>query len=1278
MNENPHMTYAYNLSKTEVAVLFVVAFGLFGAISFGVFGGGFAVLSANANNVQSKFYTPTCEFEAKDGRTIFSFENAMGQNGAYTGFPRLRSDRDHFLWASISTSISAGTYTITTQSFDGYTDRQNTHPSGQSHEQWNVILKNGGTVLGTFGPTTDLLDGVDEDTQIDIVATDISVVDTITKLVASHAFPNTDKPHSVVPVCVAFDEKVKEVPTPQCTMSTNKTEIAKGESATISWTSENTVSANIDQSIGSVSTNGSYEVFPENTTTYTSTFIGENGDEVECETSITVNIPPESPSCPITPEDGLSIYDITTERMRSDKSESGAKKGPFPLSLSAGTYEVTLASYDDHSADSDPTQPKEQWYMQLRTLFGDIIATTNDISDLPDDDDYIVEVVNTALVLGQNVKNVMAVHSAYPDKTSPNSVVPICAAFKKKQEEPKTPSCTLSLSKNEIVKGESVELSWTSENTVSAEIDHGIGVVNTNGATTTNPTVDTTYTATFVGENNETITCEGSVVVREEPEIPSCPLSAGQGDILVDFGIGMIRSDKTASAAQKGPFSATIPAGKYSVTLASYDDHVSKPTQTQPREQWYMQMRTLLGNVIATSGTISDLPNNQDYLTEMVDTEISIVENVKNILVKHAAYPDTTNPNSIVPLCALFKPIPTVEVDPPLCTLSASPSELENVGESVELSWTSENTVSAEIDNGIGAVNTNGATTTSPTLDTTYTATFVGENDETITCSASVTLPKEAPMCTLTIGPASVVAGSGEEVTMVWNTKNITAGEIDNGVGAVGTSGSLSFVPNVDTLYTGTFWGAFGTTTCSARVSITTTSCTNCGGGGGGGGDPRVVISKLDVPNESPLAFVYLSQVPYTGFPASPFVTGLYWFALIVISFVIAYFLLSKHMVERFFSFVSGTSCVRGGQNVDSEGYDINVQNDSVYNESNPMGAVHTDTQYRNAYASAPAPVNLPTGGMIDMQSATSHVRNTELADILERHAHAQGILVSPEGLDLIISLGGGGHSGAEEMLARVMEIAKEHYPREDGWILLNKERVHALRIAGNKSEAHIRSAVSVGEVLSRETPSQQGMRDVPSRDTTDRQNMPQKFAQAFARAKGELGEFERSENKQTNRRDTQKSYGARETNLHSMSAKNMNAQEINAQEMGEEKRTVPVVEKSGASPAHVATFVRWIVDGNDNNIFDFLRSLASRGGSANTFLSLVVSCLDDVYRFRAEGGTRPDKQVAESVASLSSNELEQLLEILTRGVDYSYSSAQTGAKVAVTKATEYLRGRKG
>ncbi|MCH8872017.1 hypothetical protein IH824_04470 [candidate division KSB1 bacterium] len=91
------------------------------------------------------------------------------------------------------------------------------------------------------------------------------------------------------------------------------------------------------------------------------------------------------------------------------------------------------------------------------------------------------------------------------------------------------------------------------------------------------------------------------------------------------------------------------------------------------------------------------------------------------------------------------------------------------------------------------------------------------------------------------------------------------------------------------------------------------------------------------------------------------------------------------------------------------------------------------------------------------------------------------------------------------------------------------------------------------------------------------------------------------------------------------------------------------------------------------DKIFDFLRTLKSKGESSNTFLSTVVCVLDDAYQNRLEGSdTSVNHSVIEKTARLNNNELESLIDCLARGIDYSYHSSHTGVKMACVRALNH------
>ncbi len=151
-------------------------------------------------------------------------------------------------------------------------------------------------------------------------------------------------------------------------------------------------------------------------------------------------------NCPFTPEAGRTIVKFTDkERIVSDTvnyPEFSYKTKAYSTLLPAGTYKVTLYSTDGGIDRKNlPAEPNERWFGILyngttevaRTSPTDDLAdgTTTPSVDLGDGIDRVDAefVVDSDLVLGSAVDSVLAYHANYPDTTSANSVVPICAAF---------------------------------------------------------------------------------------------------------------------------------------------------------------------------------------------------------------------------------------------------------------------------------------------------------------------------------------------------------------------------------------------------------------------------------------------------------------------------------------------------------------------------------------------------------------------------------------------------------------------------------------------------------------------------------------------------------------------------------------------------------------------------------------------------------------------------------------------------------------------------------
>jgi hypothetical protein len=159
-------------------------------------------------------------------------------------------------------------------------------------------------------------------------------------------------------------------------------------------------------------------------------------------------------------------------------------------------------------------------------------------------------------------------------------------------------------------------------------------------------------------------------------------------------------------------------------------------------------------------------------------------------------------------------------VPAPTCALSISPSTVYS-GDAAILSWSSQNSNLAVIDQGVGSVAVSGSQSIGNlTSSKTYMMTVYGQGGSA-SCIAQVgVLPREnqLPTCSITASPASLTQGNA--TTLIWNSTNAQNASISNGVGIVSTGGSKTVYPTQGvTTYTLTVNGTSGSNSCATTVT---------------------------------------------------------------------------------------------------------------------------------------------------------------------------------------------------------------------------------------------------------------------------------------------------------------------------------------------------------------------------------------------------------------------------------------------------------------------------
>lgn len=177
----------------------------------------------------------------------------------------------------------------------------------------------------------------------------------------------------------------------------------------------------------------------------------------------------------------------------------------------------------------------------------------------------------------------------------------------------------------------------------------------------------------------------------------------------------------------------------------------------------------------------------------------------------------------------------TQAVDPPTVTITAVPTSI-TLGETSTLSWSSTDVDTVTIDNSIGDVAPTGSFIISPTSITTYTiAATNASGTATSTATIAVIVP---PTVTISATPTSIVLG---EATLTWAATNADTVTIDNGIGSVGTSGSITVSLTETTTYTITATGPGGTATDSVTVTVVPVSVSITSPGDG------QIVSEADI-----------------------------------------------------------------------------------------------------------------------------------------------------------------------------------------------------------------------------------------------------------------------------------------------------------------------------------------------------------------------------------------------------------------------------------------------
>lgn len=182
----------------------------------------------------------------------------------------------------------------------------------------------------------------------------------------------------------------------------------------------------------------------------------------------------------------------------------------------------------------------------------------------------------------------------------------------------------------------------------------------TTDATTTDDSLnyDTSSGSTSDTQPDTTVSGEDDDFSSAEDIYFTCPFSTKTNRTIIDFTKGgsvsapnlVIEAHGQKSDAYVS-LSTTIEPGRYTVSLASADDHALFPAAEETKESWSLRLLDSSGSTVAQSSRIRDIKDSENTIEEVVNTELSIERPVVRALGVHAAYPSET-PHTFAAVCA--------------------------------------------------------------------------------------------------------------------------------------------------------------------------------------------------------------------------------------------------------------------------------------------------------------------------------------------------------------------------------------------------------------------------------------------------------------------------------------------------------------------------------------------------------------------------------------------------------------------------------------------------
>jgi hypothetical protein len=149
------------------------------------------------------------------------------------------------------------------------------------------------------------------------------------------------------------------------------------------------------------------------------------------------------------------------------------------------------------------------------------------------------------------------------------------------------------------------------------------------------------------------ITMAGSVSAQSGPSANCGGASTtGFGSDYYGFGDFGNRLLSTSTITRDFALTSPLQPGTYVLDAVSYDGYPGREMlDPQPREQWYAELLSVDGSVLATSGVTGDLEDGVDEATWYGNLGEVTIDQAATVVRVHHASPGSISVNSVRPVC---------------------------------------------------------------------------------------------------------------------------------------------------------------------------------------------------------------------------------------------------------------------------------------------------------------------------------------------------------------------------------------------------------------------------------------------------------------------------------------------------------------------------------------------------------------------------------------------------------------------------------------------------